>query len=162
MDTISQIQVNDIVYEICDVQTRNDITLLQETIDNFLYERFWRPAGTISITYSGAGYVTTSSKEVIFTAPINNGAIDINKNPTITWDAANSFAAIRYNDKYLWGSSSGRAALTGLTLETPTISQNQLIIVLIKSSAYSNATNNAPVGVDVRMNGTLSYNPMSQ
>lgn len=162
MDTISQIQVNDIVYEICDVQTRNNITSLQETIDNFLYERYWRSAGPISIHYSGAGYITSSSKAVIFTAPIINGAIDIAKNPTITWDLANSSAAIRDNEDYLWGNSNGRAALTSLTVETANIYQNLLIIRFTKSSAYPHASNNVPVGVDVIMTGTLSYNSMSQ
>lgn len=158
-DTISQIQVNDTVYEICDVKTRNDITAVQELVNNFLYDRFWRPAGDINLRYSGAGYITESSTKVIVTVPINNGAIDIERNPSITWNSTSSSAAFRYNNKYLWGDQNGRWACSDLTITTSSsyIYQNVIVITFAKSSAYSNATNNSPVGVDIMISGTLSY-----
>ena len=153
-NAISQIQVNGTTYEICDTTAR-------DLIDQFYYGKFFRPAGNWSYAWYGGGFLTNGSADIRFAIPINNGAIDINRNPSITIDMDASTAAMRQNGGYIWGSSADRASLTGHTYTINQIYCNFIMLIIggtwTPDNNAGSLTNNAPVGVDVLLNLTLTY-----
>lgn len=115
----------------------------------------WRPyfcAGdSISATFGTAGYITSSSKDVIFIIPLSKPIIG---NPTVTVTSVEGLM-VRENNKYLYGGSSTkyvkpRKYTVHLTLN------GGCIHVFATMPNTTDVTNNSPCGIWANIKITFS------
>ena len=118
---------------------------LEDVLSNIFIQ-----AGTESYTFWGAGYITTSSKDLCFTIPVNK----IINDKTISSISITS-CELRQGENYLFSSSD---SLQSLRLTTY-ISSTGIRCVLHKTQnntdvAFPNATNNDTVGINITISVT--------
>lgn len=103
---------------------------------------FYEPAEQATLYYDGGGYITASSTSVRFLVPYSK----------LAWKVRNAIfvsgmAQVRQNNKYIsgesWNLNSSEVKLYKRT--------NGVVVYLEKSSGFTGAINNSPVGVHLQM-----------
>lgn len=115
----------------------------------------WRPyfcAGdSISATFGTAGYITSSSKDVIFIIPLSKPIIG---NPTVTVTSVEGLM-VRQNNKYLYGGSSTKYVKPRKYTIHSTLSGG-CIHVFATMPNTTDVTNNSPCGIWANIKITFS------
>lgn len=122
------------------------VTFKSENVS--IEDMFYQPDEEVTLYYDGGGYVTTSSKQINFSVPLNKlfGKVD-----GIELQSGSSALTLcaRQNGNYICGSGSGGEEInkSGYTI-TLTLKSNCLSVRIVKSSAFTSATNNDGVGIN--------------
>ncbi len=115
----------------------------------------WRPyfcAGdSIGATFGTAGYITSSSKDVIFIIPLSKPIIG---NPTVTVTSVEGLM-VRQNNKYLYGGSSTKYVKPSKYTIHSTLSGG-CIHVFATMPNTTDVTNNSPCGIWANIKITFS------
>lgn len=108
---------------------------------------FYKPAEQATLYYDGGGYITASSTSVRFLVPYSKLAQKVRNAIFVS-----GTAQVRQNNKYISGES--------WTLKSSEVKlykrTNGIAVYLEKSSGFTGATNNSPVGVHLEINVQFS------
>ena len=112
----------------------------------------YRPGDTVTISWSGSGYITNSSKDVLFTIPLAKPLIGVS---AVSVSSVNGITA-RQNNKYLYGSASSSPAKPSSYSATIGADGN-FVRVTAKFANKTNVTyNNDSCGVFAEIKFTFS------
>lgn len=115
----------------------------EKLLDDYLY---YKPGDTISFRYQGGGYITGSTKSVFFTMFTDKRLSKVRR-ATITGNIQ-----LRQNNAYPLSTTSLQNG--DFTIES-SLFDNTIVFNIIHNTAYTNATNNSPVGIEVW--GTITF-----
>ena len=112
----------------------------------------YRPGDTVNISWSGSGFITNSSKDVLFTIPLAKPLIGVS---AVSVSSVNGITA-RQNNKYLYGSASSSPAKPS-SYSTTIAADGNFVRVTAKFANKTNVTyNNDSCGVFAEIKFTFS------
>lgn len=127
----------------------NDISF-SSAAANDSFRPYYRKGDSISVTWTGAGYVTSSKTEIHFCIPLSKPVIG---SPTVTVASANGIR-LRQGDAYTHGSASDTLA-TPSSYPSPVLAPGGYVRITAKMSSTTNAVNNSPIGI--QWLGTITF-----
>ncbi|MBQ8503356.1 MAG: hypothetical protein IJ491_03660 [Clostridia bacterium] len=119
----------------------NDVVLFSATAGNASVRPYYRKGDSVSLTFNGAGFVTTGSSAIFFSVPLDKPVIG---SPTVTASSVGGLI-LRQNNKYTHGSNSG-AAVSPSSYSAAI--EEGYIRVVASMSETTNATNNDSIGIN--------------
>ena len=119
-------------------------------LEGAMTSRFQQPGNAGMVVY-GAGYVTTSGKEIWcnFT-PIKPLSPSIR-----TFTVTSMYIRARQNGKYLYGTGGARASIPANKVRAE-INSGGINIIIANDAAFTGVTNNAPIGIEMQIAGRFS------
>lgn len=131
----------------------NDVYIASAAAGNASYKPYYRKGDTISLSWLGAGFITSGKTQLCFCIPLAKPVIG---NPTITVASTGGFI-LRQNDKYTHGSNGASPTVRVIpsSYGTPTLVAGNFIKIAATMSDLTNAVNNSPIGID--WVGTITF-----
>lgn len=132
------------------IQGLGSYTSRMTKLEDSMKSRF-QQAGAVNFEIFGTGYVTTSGKEIWTTfTPIKPLDPSIKK---FTITAMHIRA--RQNGKYLYGTAGARASFPVTNIKV-NVAAGGINLIFAQAAAFTGATNNAPVGIEMQIAGRFS------
>ena len=118
-------------------------------------EVFYRPyydkGDSITVTWTGGGYVSNSKANIYFTIPLAKPVIG---NPTVTV-ASSGGIRLRQNEKYTHGSSADNYTKNTISSYSATLVEGNHVQISVTMNDTTNAVNNDTTGV--QWSGTITF-----
>ena len=137
----------------------NDVYIGSTQAGNNEFRPYYRKGDTISVNWTGAGFVSASSSTIYFSIPLAKPVIG---SPTVTAATSSGLKLRQYNpyvhtatsQAYTHGSSDSAYA-TDISSYTATLDTTNHIRIAVKMNKTTNAINNSPIGI--QWIGTITF-----
>ena len=126
----------------------NDVNIGSAAAGNATFRPYYRKGDTISVTWNGAGFISSSKTIVYFAVPLSKPVIG---NPTVSVASVNGLK-LRQNDNYTHGSTADKYATATYN---PGLSSGNFVLISATMSDTTNAVNNSPIGI--QFSGTITF-----
>ena len=128
----------------------NDVLICSAAASSSLVRPYFRTGDTISVTWNGAGFVSSSMTKIYFAVPLARPVIG---SPVVTVASVNGLT-LRQNNTYTHGSTA-EAYVKPASYSAGTSADGSFVLITATMSNTTNAVNNSPIGI--QFNGTITF-----
>ena len=128
----------------------NDVEIGTAAAGNITFRPYYRKGDTINITWTGAGFISSSKTIVYFAIPLAKPVIG---SPTISVASVKGLN-LRQNDSYTHGSSE-TSYVKPASYSAGTSAGGSFVLISATMSNTTNAVNNSPIGI--QFDGTITF-----
>ena len=127
----------------------NDVNIASAAAGDAFYRPYYRKGDTITVTWNGAGFISSSKTIVYFAVPLSKPVIG---STTVSVASLNGLR-LRQNDKYTHGSTADKYVKPASY--DPGLSSGNFVLISATMSDTTDAVNNSPIGI--QFNGTITF-----